>query len=411
MSPSELPVSRRSGRRVGFTLVELLVVIGIIAVLVSILLPALQRARDSAATIKCASNVRSMVQGLLAYSAENKQYLPGSYGYLGTYITPGVTGQAGQNPADNFYGYVHWSGLLFGNIPPESFQCPVLTNGGLAATNPPVNGGGFDSGQTSGNTGSPIPSSLIGRVTTITAVDGTGALSTYNPDNYGRMSYTANEALMCRNKFVVGFQNAFRTYHNVQLTQIDNQSGTILITEFVDDSAIVSGTDPTSGGVAVKSHRPVSAWRAEGTAAGDHDKTSSSDNYVDPSAIMTTTKLRHTVATDLWNLQSGSVGGVPSLDIVSDAQKGIYITFASSTAPSRATRLDWVGRNHGYGAKPADKKTNFAYVDGHVETKSILETMAPAINADGTVPATPWEWGSKAFTISPNNLSASQNTP
>jgi prepilin-type N-terminal cleavage/methylation domain-containing protein/prepilin-type processing-associated H-X9-DG protein len=73
---SGLSHSRQSkARPVGFTLVELLVVIGIIAVLIGVLLPALNKARQASQAIACQSNMRQIGIGFRIYSESNKGVL------------------------------------------------------------------------------------------------------------------------------------------------------------------------------------------------------------------------------------------------------------------------------------------------------------------------------------------------
>jgi prepilin-type N-terminal cleavage/methylation domain-containing protein/prepilin-type processing-associated H-X9-DG protein len=96
----------------GFTLVELLVVIGIIAVLISMLLPALNRAREQANLIQCQSNLRTIGQLLNIYAAENRGYLP--YGQVqvhpgGPTYAPGPSGNGSiASPTSNKYSVELW---------------------------------------------------------------------------------------------------------------------------------------------------------------------------------------------------------------------------------------------------------------------------------------------------------------
>jgi prepilin-type processing-associated H-X9-DG protein len=67
---------KRSAHLGAFTLVELLVVIGIIAVLVAVLLPVLQKAKESANRVACLSNLRQLGTAMVMYTGDNKGYYP-----------------------------------------------------------------------------------------------------------------------------------------------------------------------------------------------------------------------------------------------------------------------------------------------------------------------------------------------
>jgi len=73
-TPKDLPVACKRG----FTLVELLVVIGIIAILIAILLPALNRARQQAYSLQCKSNLRQIGQALFMYASAYDGWIPRS---------------------------------------------------------------------------------------------------------------------------------------------------------------------------------------------------------------------------------------------------------------------------------------------------------------------------------------------
>lgn len=64
-------------RHDGFTLVELLVVIGIIAVLIGLLLPTLNKAREAARQVKCMANMKQLASAVIQYANDNRSIMPG----------------------------------------------------------------------------------------------------------------------------------------------------------------------------------------------------------------------------------------------------------------------------------------------------------------------------------------------
>ena len=354
-------------RSQGFTLVELLVVIGIIALLISILLPALNKARDAANTIKCAANLRSIGQGIANYCAENLGYLPASY----IYNLP-----AGAPPDAPTYGYIHWSCYLEREASPakfgpksgasgrvnyidqsdpgpyaddsswKMFECPALQNGGLPPTDPAnamvVNGDG---------------------------VDNSAVVDYQSP----RCAYTLNEAICPRGDTLqidtTNDSQQVNTEQYVKAGSVAHSGDTILATEFTGLAGVVQG-DPHIGagvnGSVVKSHRPV-------------------NGFCSP------------IVSGVGGNLRALVDYPPSVTVFANSTGYAGQFISTDPQPNGALSfLDWVGRNHGprvYGLVKGSnqrwnlQKTNFLYLDGHVETKHITDTLNP------------FEWGDKIYTL------------
>ena len=109
--------------RHGFTLIELLVVIAIIAVLIGLLLPAVQKVREAAARSQCANNLKQIGLGLHNYALTNDAFPPG---YNGVGMTPGWGWSAFLLP------YVEQQGLS------DALGLPLSDFGNGADPAPPV---------------------------------------------------------------------------------------------------------------------------------------------------------------------------------------------------------------------------------------------------------------------------------
>ena len=122
-------------RKSAFSLVELLVVIGIIAVLISMLLPALGRAREQALQVQCASQLRQVGNAMMEYASNNRGFYPGwsgwqVYGDYGTALDGKGEDDPGAGWAEMLIPYmgselnVNPSSTSTQIVEPKIYHCP-----------------------------------------------------------------------------------------------------------------------------------------------------------------------------------------------------------------------------------------------------------------------------------------------
>lgn len=112
--------SSQSGRRVGFTLIELMVVILIIGILVSLLLPAVQQAREAARKSQCANNLKQIGLAIMSYENTHKMFPPGQVNLLysanGSFTNVGYRYAWPFEPITSVLGFAGGVGSL-GGVP------------------------------------------------------------------------------------------------------------------------------------------------------------------------------------------------------------------------------------------------------------------------------------------------------
>jgi prepilin-type N-terminal cleavage/methylation domain-containing protein len=125
--PQRRILRQPTGKKAGFTLVELLVVIAIIALLMAILIPALNRAREQGKRVVCLSNLRQLMLAWILYADDNDDLIINGDTEEYTYMYA-----AGRAFNDSHYREPPWVKKDWGNpMPPEPVRIQAILDGAL----------------------------------------------------------------------------------------------------------------------------------------------------------------------------------------------------------------------------------------------------------------------------------------
>ena len=343
---NEVPASRK-----GFTLVELLVVIGIIAVLISILLPSLNKARDAAMSLQCENTLKQFGIGDQMYMNNNKGWhMPAWWGdgYQNTRMWPGhielrrVMGWPILDPSlpspDTTIAPANNQAWCY--VPPQSYCPKALRGAGFSSEKKyMVTATTFSQG-----TLMPILYSYAMNVdgiddTTATNIGGAGAQAgsaSSDPTTFDTINapYADNKAVVATDVpsaatgypsyCPAGMQKCWGAVHGVKVRQIHSPAEKLFITESVDTAGVVgagcvgknasSTANPngywnydeageTAGNPGVTHNQRTTAWRHRGYGNvlffDGHVSSLRKDEFYSPDP---TDPTKHVVNDRLWRL-------------------------------------------------------------------------------------------------------------